>query len=437
MSKAQQPNQQTTTLRNYLNKVTNPQNWKTEYAQQLKKLYEDLQELRKIDKALEKALGKKGKLLSDFKDPEIRERMKTIIAGGISKKKGNNAKPIAPILWTLFGIELYPRDGGHSLNSSTDDLITYLENNGLRNVRVAKCTFYMLETIWRDLGHVLRDALERLGKSVSGDVSVDDNEVHELICKYIPKPGQEPRNLINLIKDVVENLVKLAPGVNPYTTFALCVSSVIAQDLLELVGNDTRKFEEMLRILGYKAIIDWVDQKFISYQDVDTIDTIKSELAKRELMKVLLLGTYTESYYGRSPVTIRSPLLEFIKAAYDYVGDYEECYPKRKRVIDLESLIYGKSTIKGHLINYTQREFNRIASAIKSKKLHISQMGLNGPQQFNKAWRALMLLRDSGVLYSPVLNVTYYDRISEHRLEVYANSKCLQDIACFPADQEL
>lgn len=441
------------TLAQYLSKVTNPQSWKQEFKNQVLELLESLAELYMIDKALETLLGN-GKALNDFRDEEIRERMKTIVAGGLTPNKqsqNTGKKPLAPLVWELFNIELYPHKGSTPLNQNTEDLIEYLKIHGTENITIRKRGTCRWFTKFSEPYHVI-DSLTKFLKIIgelpshgsvnvlvdevigfNGRTRLDEQQALSIVKKYIPPPGQRATNLEELLKRIMKAFWNLAPGINPYVTFALSVDTVIAHDLLNLVNNNQADFTELARILDYVALEDSRNSGNIVYSTPCSAKKVNIDEVLRKVLQaqiqalrhVLLYMVVSEEKCGRPGRFdhVMNWVHEF--CCYTYCVGCIGRWKITGVAYGFEKLVFGSSTLKDYIRSHMLQEIGRILQRVSKRRnidvrnlleemfrsygdsIDIFDVGSKASslRKYSKFWNTVYEIRDIGLLYSPAFTL--------------------------------
>lgn len=283
------------TLKDYIDKIRDPQEWEKGLINPMKELLGTVNEITDLCEALKKVYH--NKTLKDIRDIELRERMKTIIAGGLSKEK-NPENALAPLLWKLFGIEIISTYNRRINNKNEiKELISVLENEGIENIAIAVHRG-MICTIASKLNNVLELYL----KSLKGDgyrrertIKPDIGYHEELILRYIPKPGDRSTELNKLLSKMFNLIYKLLPGTNPFTTFIVTFSPIYLDDLMELVNINNRiigkevidTLENIIKFMGLNQVI--APRSFYANYHIITprglIDSLKNEKNKQIILE--------------------------------------------------------------------------------------------------------------------------------------------------------
>lgn len=250
------------TLADHLNEVTDPDNWISGLTEKFKKLNEKIDEILNLAEALSVVYN--NKTIREIDDPELQERFKTILAGGIDPNKSNHDSALAPILWKLFGIIIKPaRERSYRSTSNIEVIKKYKykidEVSIETNVGILKAAALKI----REAIQAYLRTIESLDSNQVSNYSRNASKYIDYIKKYVPIPGDKPDELFNLIIEMLENIYEVLPGINPYVTFELAVSPVYLSDLIKILGIDTRnmnsndleRLEKTIKLLGYNWII--------------------------------------------------------------------------------------------------------------------------------------------------------------------------------------
>ncbi len=182
-------------------------------------LYSDLIELRKLLNELRDLFDAFRRILpkrlNDINDDELKQRLITVIAGGITSDDASRS--FARFMYDVFGVGVRRSGGLLSFNEGIEYVIKYGDavtvdtkwNVELRDVieeilrRINDFIYYLRE---------LKIINKENNESISYGKEKDDKYYISLIKKYVPSPNEKPKELIKLLIEIRRQLIELTVG---------------------------------------------------------------------------------------------------------------------------------------------------------------------------------------------------------------------------------
>ncbi len=281
-----------------------------------------------INKALSKLIGD-GLNINTLPN-HVAVRFKSLIMGF------GEGIPLARISRLLFGIRALGPDGREL---SYRELLSHVKVKGFSGLTLIKyggaCEWlcgYVAKLINDVFNHLSRVSGESIGTCVN-DWEVGYAESLKVLETYIPEPGGDALKLANAIKALCDGVVKVLPGVNSFTTYALMIRFTSIPALMETLrrclGVKGREAVKVLRKLLRPASPALMDlRRCVIYGNVDEVPA--KELSRNEYLVTIYRRVvrreirYEDRYDVVGEEVMTSPVYGLINVLVNQWPEFED-----------------------------------------------------------------------------------------------------------------
>ena len=256
-------------------RVWEPDSW-TDFIKDLSIFYKEAYALNELYKFLksDEIVGRPS--LADIEDDDLREKIRVAIYGGVESDPQNS---FARFMYEHFGIcagqsPTFEESVEQYRNWGDGVKVSVIENSWISNIPIGELV--------EKLRDIIQSLSEKLGKKMS-EWGINDSYPYEPanaadVNTLLPKPKENPRDLLSLVNDFKQRAANLAIGANPFTTFVYYVRSIPVPALMKFLQRDIRDITRLANFLGLTAY--------------STMDLTEVRLPTNASNKVFLLVVY-------------------------------------------------------------------------------------------------------------------------------------------------
>jgi hypothetical protein len=372
------------------NEVWEPETWKSFLKDDLAQFYECAFVLNSLHEFLksEKICGKSS--LSDIKDETMRDKIRTVIYGGVEADSNLN-NSFAKFMYETFGVCANDapsfEESIKQYGSMGDNIKVSVNPDSLMGSIPLKGLVDKLDSLIRNkLCDELGIELAEIGLQV-------DYPCHPITATepdtLLPQSDESPKELVSLINGFRQKAMDMSIGVNPFTTFVFYARTIPLRVLMEFLGCDVRQATKLIGFLGFKTY-SMIDQTEVDLP-TETPDNVISLMADYSLSdKILELQdslmnvdpTIKETHGKMIAESLRQihitldpwmdykPIFSFL---YDISKDRDWCSlsVENGRIVKIQSG-YSESELNGHI--YIRDFLIKISPIVCAGAIQLSSM---------------------------------------------------------------
>ena len=344
--------------------ATSPQVVIDDLVRELLKLRKNLNKLKELFQAFREILPKR---LGDISDSELRQRLSTVVAGGID---ADPSKSFAWFMHKVFNVGIVvgstivePKEAKKYMEYGLSNITVGIENQ----VRLENIVNKLINEIDRFMYYLEDSGLISSKYNIHNynESQINKDYFIKIIKEYVPSPGEKPNKLLELLNDIRKSLVNLSIGFNSTLTLMFILRVIPLATLVRIINGCVKDnertiatFENILRIIHYYSnVIDLISGK--TY----TIKSLLEEISKGRVSAKDLMNKEYEVLVNHEVFVSYS--------RYAYVNTHIKMphsliYSLVENGIYFEKIVWDERTsiIKKTFIKFIEENLNRMKELV-------------------------------------------------------------------------